>query len=152
MSHVHIVILACNVVSVLPDNRMHLAAQRRYIIRSGLKTRKAVYHVHWVHASRHKFAKPQLAYALAMGGQTDSQVSSQVTKSRKIPRIYTNTCAQLVSTCIRIWARPKSTQVHASGRKSAQVENLRWLASPSGQGLTPNSLCCRQDFFPTLSL
>ena len=36
-----------------------------------------------VDASQHKFAKPELAYRLAKGGQMDSQVGSQVTKSRK---------------------------------------------------------------------
>ena len=34
-------------------------------------------------ASQHKFAKAELAYGLAKGGQTDSQASSQVTKSHK---------------------------------------------------------------------
>ena len=34
-------------------------------------------------ASRGKFAKPALAYGLAMGGQTDSQVGSQVHASHK---------------------------------------------------------------------
>ena len=34
-------------------------------------------------ASQSKFAKPELAYRLVKGGQTDSQVDSQVTKSRK---------------------------------------------------------------------
>ena len=36
-----------------------------------------------VDASRNKFAKAKLAYGLAKGGQTDSQVSSQVAKSPK---------------------------------------------------------------------
>ena len=36
-----------------------------------------------VDASRRKFAKPELAYGLAMGGQTDFQVGSQVHASRK---------------------------------------------------------------------
>ena len=35
-----------------------------------------------VDASQWKFAKPELAYGLAKGGQTDSQVGSQVAKSR----------------------------------------------------------------------
>ena len=34
-------------------------------------------------ASQRKFAKPELAYGLAKGGQTDSQVGSQVAKVRK---------------------------------------------------------------------
>ena len=37
-----------------------------------------------VDASQRKFAKPELAYGLAKGGQTDSQVSSQVAKIRKL--------------------------------------------------------------------
>ena len=49
-----------------------------------------------VDASQRKFAKPELAYGLAMGGQTDSQVGSQVAKSRKfhayhwLMRFYNN--------------------------------------------------------------
>ena len=35
------------------------------------------------HASRGKFAKPKRAYGLAKGGQMDSQVGSQVSKSHK---------------------------------------------------------------------
>ena len=40
---------------------------------------------HWPNglASQRKFAKPELAYGLAKGGQTDSQVGLQVAKSRK---------------------------------------------------------------------
>ena len=49
-------------------------------------------------------------------------------------------------TCVQIWTPPKSTQVHASRRKAmqvhasgcpneTQVQNLRRLASPLGQGL-----------------
>ena len=34
-------------------------------------------------ASQRKFAKPELAYGLAKGGQTDSQVGLQVAKNRK---------------------------------------------------------------------
>ena len=74
-----------------------------------------------------------------MGGQTDSQVGSQVHGSRKkswISRIYSwlaigNLCRlalggqtvknlrRFASTCIRIWARPKS--INAGHRKSTQV-------------------------------
>ena len=36
-----------------------------------------------VDASQRKFEKPELAYGLAKDGQTDSQVGSQVAKSRK---------------------------------------------------------------------
>ena len=35
-----------------------------------------------VDASQRKFAKPELAYGLAKGGQTDSQVGSQVAESK----------------------------------------------------------------------
>ena len=47
-------------------------------------------------ASQRKFAKPELAYGLVMAGQTDSQVGSQVAKSRKfhtyhwLMRFYNN--------------------------------------------------------------
>ena len=60
-----------------------------------------------VNASQRKFAKPELANGLAKGGQTDSQVGSQVAKSRKfhayhwLMRFYNNrfsTCDQLVPT------------------------------------------------------
>ena len=49
-----------------------------------------------VGTSQRKFAKPELAYGLAKGGQTDSQVSSQITESRKfhaydwLMRFYNN--------------------------------------------------------------
>ena len=51
---------------------------------------------------------------------------------------------KLASTCAQIWARPKSTQVIVNPRKWlakrnaswTQVQNLRRLASPFGQGLT----------------
>ena len=36
-----------------------------------------------VHKSPRKFAKPELAYGLAMGGPTDSKVGSRVHASRK---------------------------------------------------------------------
>ena len=88
-----------------------------------------------------------------MGGQTDSQIGSQVHASRKKVINFTHiqlTCDQLVSTCVgwrnaeklastcvRIWARLKSSQVVTSqgkwvAKRNAswtQVENLRWLAS-----------------------
>ena len=99
-----------------------------------------------VDASQRKFAKPELAHGLAMGGQTDSQV---------VTFTYIQmTCNELVSicvgwpnsekrasTCVRIWARPKSTQVGGqtkrklnANRKLASVD-LRLLASPFGQRL-----------------
>ena len=91
------------------------------------------------------FAKPELANGLAKGGQTDSQVGSQVAKSRKfhtyhwLMRFYNNifsTCDQLVPTCagwpngkknLRLLgckfkldqSQRKSTQ---SRRKSTQVD------------------------------
>ena len=89
----------------------------------------------------------------------DSQVDSQVHASRKQVLNFTRiqlTCDQLVSTCVgwpngeklastcvRVWARPKSTQVVANQRKWVakrnaswtQVKNLRRLASPFGHGL-----------------
>ena len=43
-----------------------------------------------------------------------------------------STCAgwsngkKLASTCVQIWARPKSSQVHASRRKSMQVNTSGW--------------------------
>ena len=45
---------------------------------------------------------------------------------------------KLVSTCLRIWAGPKSTQVHAGGwpnetQVERKSENLCWLVSPFGQ-------------------
>ena len=49
-----------------------------------------------VDASQRNFAKAELAYGLAKGGQTDSQVSLQVAKSRKfhtyhwLMRFYNN--------------------------------------------------------------
>ena len=55
-----------------------------------------------VNASQHKFVKPELAYGLAKGGQTDSQVGSLVAKSRKFHAYHwlmQITCDQLVSTC-----------------------------------------------------
>ena len=45
-------------------------------------------------ASRRKFGKPELACGLAMGGQTDSQVGSQVVKSRKF-HTYTDDLCRL---------------------------------------------------------
>ena len=89
-------------------------------------------------ASRRKFAKPELAYGLAMGGQTDSHVGSQVHASRKSRRFHAyavyswlailkllTSCVgwpngeKVASICVRIWSRPKLTQVHTI--KSTQV-------------------------------
>ena len=99
-----------------------------------------------VHASRRKFAKPELAYGLAKGGQ----IGLQVTKKRKfhayhwLMRFYNNRLlainlcrlalgGQTVKNLCPIWAQPKSTQVHASGwpnetqveRKSQTCVDLR---------------------------
>ena len=47
-------------------------------------------------ARQRKFAKPELAYGLVKGGQTDSQVGAQVAKKRKfhayhwLMRFYNN--------------------------------------------------------------
>ena len=56
-----------------------------------------------VDASQRKFAKPELTYRLAMGGQTDSQLSSQVHISRKNVINFKRrqlSCDQLMSTCV----------------------------------------------------
>ena len=81
-------------------------------------------------ASRRKFTNPELAYGLAKGGQTDSQVA----KSRKF--YLRSTCVDLRwvakrwKTCV--YSRPNfsSTKVHASPRKSSQIDASRgkWVA------------------------
>ena len=96
-------------------------------------------------ASQPKFAKPELACVLAMGGQTDSQVAKKVVNFTHIQM----TCDQLVSTCVGwpngkklapTWTRPKSMQIIASQRsgwrngKSKNCVDLRRLASSFGQG------------------
>ena len=78
-----------------------------------------------VDASQRKFVEPELAYELAMGGHTDSQVGSQVHASRIYTVHLQSTCVRwpngekLASTCVRIRA---STKVNASQRKSTQVD------------------------------
>ena len=80
-----------------------------------------------VEASQRKFVKPELAYGLAMGGQTDSQVGSQVAESRKfhayhwLMRLYNNRL-------LAIYLRPNlsSTKVSTSRRKSMQVDASGW--------------------------
>ena len=84
-----------------------------------------------VDASRCKFAKPELAYGLAMGGQTDSQVGSQVHTSRKksyISRIYSLLATNLCTCRLEDWktwvdlrTNLSSTKVNGSHRKSTQV-------------------------------
>ena len=115
-------------------------------------------------ASRRKptqVCKPELAYGLAKGGQTDSQVGSQVAKSRKfhayhwLMRFYNNRL--LVINLCRLalgdqtetvknlcllaskfeldQSQRKSTQVVASRRKSSQVDASGW---PNGRKLNAN--------------
>ena len=62
--------------------------------------------------------KPELAYGLGMGGQTDSQVRSQVVKSRKF-QTYTD---DLRSTCIDLCTNMSSTKVNASQSKRSIVD------------------------------
>ena len=110
-----------------------------------------------------KFANSELAYGIAKGGQTDSQVGSQVASLKKplISRIslrfYNNRLLAINLICRLALGgqtvknlRPNlsSTKVHASRCKSTQVggqtkrklnarvQNLRRLASPFGQDLT----------------
>ena len=112
-----------------------------------------------------KFAKPELAYGLAKGGQTDSQVAKRCKfhAYHWLMRFYNNRLLA-INLCRlalggqtvrnlrllaskfelnqsprkskQVHARPrKSTQVHASGwPNETQVQNLRRLASPFGQG------------------
>ena len=94
-----------------------------------------------VDVSQRKFANPELAYGLAKGGQMDSQVSSQVAKSRKfhayhwLMRFYNNRL--LAINLCRNLARPKLTQVHASRRKWLAKRNASpKLASPFDQGFS----------------
>ena len=92
------------------------------------------------HASRRKFAKPELAYGLVKGGQTDSQVGSQVAKSRKfhayhwLMRFYNNrllaiNLCRLVlggQTVKNLHPNLSSTKVNTSHRKSMQVNTSGW--------------------------
>ena len=84
-------------------------------------------------ASQRKFAKPELAYGLAKGGQTDSQVGSQVAKSRTF---HAYNWYQLVSTCAG-WPNGKKNlrllaskfeldQVNASRHKWVAKRNASW--------------------------
>ena len=79
-----------------------------------------------VDGSQRKFAKPELAYGLVMGGQTDSQVDSQVAKSHKFHAYTVNLCrlvlgGQMVKTCVNLRMNLSSTKVNASHHKSTQV-------------------------------
>ena len=90
------------------------------------------HNVHWMSkALAKRTRKTRLAYGLAKGGQTaDSQVDSQVHASHKKSYISRKmTCDQFVSTCLLIWARPKSTQVGGLTKRKLNVS--RKLASTS---------------------
>ena len=102
-----------------------------------------------VDASQRKFAKPQLAYGLVKGGQTDSQVGSQVARSSKFHvyrwlMCFYNNRFLAISLCrlavggqtvtnLRLLvakfelnrSQRKSTQVVASQRKLTQVGGQR---------------------------
>ena len=89
-----------------------------------------------VDASQHKFAKPELAYILAKGGQTDSQVA----KSRKfhayhwLMRFYNNRLLAINlcrlalggQTVKNLCPNLSSTKVNASQRKLMQVDTSGW--------------------------
>ena len=87
-----------------------------------------------IDASQRKFEKPELAYVLAMGGQTDSQVGSkftQVAKSRTF-HVYTDdlrsACVDLrwvakrLKTFVDLRTNLSSTTVNTSHRKSTRVK------------------------------
>ena len=77
-----------------------------------------------VDASQRKFAKPELAYGLAKGDQTDSTHKfTQVAKAVNFTHIQM-TCDQLVSICIG-WPNGELslTKVHASRRKWVAKRN-----------------------------
>ena len=87
-------------------------------------------------ASRHKFAKPELAYGLAKGGQTDSQVGLQVGENRTFHAYHWLMCFYnnrllVINLCrlalggqmvrnLRLLA--SKFELNASPRKSAQVD------------------------------
>ena len=92
-------------------------------------------------------AKPELAYGLAKGDQTDSQVGSQVAKNRKfhayhwLMRFYNNRLLAIKLCRLALGGqtvknfRPNlsSNKVNASRRKSTQVGGQtkhKWEASP----------------------
>ena len=96
-----------------------------------------------VDASQHKFAKPELVYGLVKGGQTDSQVGSQVAKSGKfhahcwLMHFYHNRLlvitlcwlmlgGQMVKTCVNLCTNLSLTKVNASPHKSMQVDTSGW--------------------------
>ena len=77
-----------------------------------------------------------------MDGQTDSQIGSQVSSQNAKSRTFQAYSVYLRPTSVDLRTNLSSTKVNASHRKwvsqqSAswtQVENLRWLTSPFGQG------------------
>ena len=81
-----------------------------------------------VDASQRKFAKPELAYGLAKGGQTDSQVGSQVAKSRKFHAynwLMTDYLSQLApggQTVKSLRLLASKFELDQSQRKSMQVD------------------------------
>ena len=79
--------------------------------------------------SRHKFAKLELAYGLAKGGQTELQVGHiQLTCDRIV-----STCVgwpngeKLGSACVRIGARPKSLSMQVDVTKQVDGQKKRKL-------------------------
>ena len=100
-----------------------------------------------IDASQRKFEKPELAYGLAMGGQTDSQVGSkftQVAKSRKF-HVYTDDLrsdlrwvAKRLRTFVDLRTNLSSTTVNPSHRKSTQVggQTKRKLKASRKRALT----------------
>ena len=125
----------CRIVAVLIRQQIQLVVKET-------RTTKEIFFTHikpWPNglASQRKFAKPELAYGLAKGGQTDSQVGSQVAESRKfhayhwLMRFYNNRL--LVSTCAG-WPNGKKNlrllaskfELDQSQRKSSQVDASGW--------------------------
>ena len=89
-------------------------------------------------------SKTRTCIQIAMGGQTDLQVSWQVHTCHTFYAYIQMPCDQLVLTCIWTWAWPKSTQVHASAwpnetqvaYKSKTCIDLCQLVSPFDQGFS----------------
>ena len=93
-----------------------------------------------VDTSQRKFAKPELAYGLAKGGQTDSQIGSQITESRKfhaydwLMRFYNNRLLAINLCWFAVGdqtvknLRPLASKfvLDQSQRKSSQVDASGW--------------------------
>ena len=108
-----------------------------------------------VNANRRKFAKPELPYGLAKGGQT------RFAKSRKFHdlqstflcvdlhwvakrwKTYVDLCSNLSSTKVNASGWPNETPV---GSKSKTYVALRRLASPFGQGFRSREIVESQLF------